>query len=333
MLYDIPWESAGFSLIIWTGLFLGFLHSIMPCEEKAVFCFYAFGVARDWRQAFRIVNFYGAGLFVVNFLIGGIITYVGAIFGAFISIEEFRFVWNGIAAGVLILSGTIMLIQLKKKRYFPHSDQFQELSESLTTLRSRKRTAFLLGMLAAIPPCIFETAVYLQAISISVNYGWGNGTWTVFFFGIGTWLGLYPLTLVGTASGKISKVLKGSMMNRLQERMNGQTNESRAMDSGISTEQNNSIDLDLNEEKDETHSTPNITLNVGPSYSSKYTTDPEKEKKKKKAIRRSKYSRLEMFSAWTMIVFGVVFLLLAFFRVDIIPLESVPTNVPWPFPK
>lgn len=299
LILDTPLDYAGFSLLVWTGLFLGFLHSIIPCNDKVVFCFYAFGVARDWKQAFRIINYYGTGLFLMNFVIGGIVSYFGAIFGALINIENYRFIWNGISSSILIIGGTIMLIQLKRKTYWPHSDQFQELTESLPTLRTRKRTAFLLGLLAGIPPCIFETAVYLQAVTISVGYGWGNGTWLVFFFGVGTWLGLYPLALVGTASGRISKALQGSTMQRIQEKLR-------------SINKNQTYSLKGDEDK-------KIDLEVG-------------ESKAKTLSKLSSSSKIEYISAVVMILFGVIFLLLAIFQVEIIPPENIPTNVPWPFP-
>jgi len=289
MILQVPWASPGFSLIVWGGLFLGILHTIMPCEDKFIFCFYAFGVARDWKQAFRIVNFYGAGLFLMNLAIGTIISYFAALAGNLI--REYRFIWNGAAGLVMILSGIIMLVQLKRKTYWPHSDQLQELTESLGTLRAKKRTGFLLGLLAGIPPCIFEGAVYIQTALNSASYGWGNGAWTVFFFGIGTWIGLYPLALVGTASGKLAKAMQGSSMQKIQERMK--------------RKRNSKHDLQVNAEEKE----PSI---------------PEENRK----IANS--SKIEYISGVIMMLFGLVFLVLALFGIDLIPPSNVP-QLPWPF--
>ncbi|MHA1521357.1 MAG: urease accessory protein UreH domain-containing protein [Promethearchaeota archaeon] len=298
---EIPLDSVGFSLILWTGLFFGILHTIIPCNEKFVFCFYAFGVARDWKQAFRIVNFYGAGLMLMNLLIGGSVSYIGAVVSSFFDVHEnFRFVWNGISGFVLILSGTIMFIQLKRKKYWPHSDQFQELTENLGTLKTRKRTSFLLGMLAGIPPCLFEMAIYGWAITFSASYGWGNGTWTVFFYGIGTWLGLYPLALLVSAGGKLSKSLKGSTIQRLQEKI------------GL--------------RKTEISSVEYIEGSNGLNSANKTVSSIKKAGK-------SRYSRIELLSAWALIFLGVVFLILAIFGIDILPTEIMPTGAPWPFPN
>ncbi len=313
MITEIPLDSVGFSLILWTGLFFGILHTIIPCNEKFVFCFYAFGVARDWKQAFRIVNFYGAGLMLMNLLIGGTVSYIGAVVSSFFDVhEDFRFVWNGISGFVLILSGTIMFIQLKRKKYWPHTDQFQELTENLGTLKSRKRTSFLLGMLAGIPPCLFEMAIYGWAITFSASYGWGNGTWTVFFYGIGTWLGLYPLALLVSAGGKLSKAFKGSTLQRMQEKMGMRKTETSPIEK-----------VEIAEEAENDANSSVIDS----------TTKPDSSNKKKKKKGHTRSSLIELLSAWALILLGILFLFLAFFKIDILPTELMPSNAPWPFPN
>jgi sulfite exporter TauE/SafE/preprotein translocase subunit Sss1 len=288
-----------FILVFWTGIFLGILHTIMPCEDKAIFCFYAFGVSRDWKQAFRIVNFYGAGLFLMNLIIGAIISYLGAAAGVLLSPYINPFTWNKIAAGTLILSGIIMIIQLSRKIYFPHTDQMQELGESLHTLKSRKRTAFLLGLLAGIPPCLFELAIYLQAINISIVYGWGNGTLSVFFFGIGTWVGLYPLALLGTASGRLSNYIQKNIMEN--------------------TNSNSFI-------------VRRLGLNPQVLNKSKSNSKEETPQEKEKNLRRSKWKEfltIEMFSALALILLGLIFMILAILKITIFPETTI--NPPPPF--
>lgn len=282
LILAVPWDSGGFFFIIWIGLFLGVLHTIMPCEDKFIFCFYAFGVARDWKQAFRMVNFYGAGLFIMNMVLGTIITWFSKIVGETFTIEST--IWNFLAAFSLTLSGIIMMYQIRKKTYWPHSDQFQELTESISTLRAKKRTALLLGLLAGIPPCIFELGVYLEAAFLAGEYGWGNGVWIIFFFGIGTWLGLYPLVFIGSMSGKLSKSMKNSSIQRLQQKLKNKIRRQKK---------------DINEEQDD-------------------------------QVEVSNYSKLEYFSAWSLIGIGVVFLLFGIFKVELIQDEDV-THIPWPF--
>ena len=54
--------------------------------------------------------------------------------------------------------------QIEFTKSMPQGDTPQELIENLPTLRSRKRTSFLLGILAGIPPCIFEIEIYKKNI-------------------------------------------------------------------------------------------------------------------------------------------------------------------------
>lgn len=263
----------------------------MPCEDKGIFCFYAFGVSRDWKQAFRILNFYGFGLFLANITIGTILSYFAAGLGSFFRDNVNRFTWNAISSFSLIVSGTIMIVQIYRKRYWPHSEQYQELTESIGTLRAKKRTAFLLGMLAGIPPCIFEIAVYIHAMSFAIQYGWGNGVWTVFFFGIGTWVGLFPLAILGTISGKFSNFLKNANLRRKF----------------------------IKKQKEGAHMGEN-----------KVSTNDQQEISKSFSSTPFGYSRLEFFSGALLIILGVIFLILALLQIDIFYWTETP-RVPAPF--
>ncbi|MHA1766153.1 MAG: urease accessory protein UreH domain-containing protein [Promethearchaeota archaeon] len=291
MLADVAWGYGPFAFVIWTGFFLGILHTIMPCEDKFIFCFYAFGVSRDWKQAFRIVNFYGFGLFLTNFIIGAILSYISSILGLTL-LENFNgYFINALSGITLIISGIIMIFQLKKNRYWPHSEQLQELIENLPTLRSRKRTGFLLGVLAGIPPCIFEIAIYTHASLLSIEYGWGNGLWTIFFFGIGTWLGLIPLAFLGTMSGGIAKFFQKTSIARFQFKFKH-------------IKRKNQI---LNQEQED------LEIDA--------TNDSEK---------KHNNFKIENISAGLMIIIGVLLVILAWLNVDIIPIKEIP-EVTWPF--
>ena len=301
MLLDVAWGYGPFTFVIWTGFFLGVLHTIMPCEDKFIFCFYAFGVSRDWKQAFRIVNFYGFGLFLTNFIIGAILSYISSIIGLTVFENLNPYIINALSGLTLIFSGLIMIYQIKKKRYWPHSEQLQELIENLPTLRSRKRTSFLLGILAGIPPCIFEIAIYVHASILSIEYGWGNGVWTVFFFGIGTWLGLIPLALLGTMSGKVSRFFQKTSFSSFHFKSNLMKKKDNY--------QNIEAESELESEKE---------------------TEINNDVKKKKSKKFKNNFGIETISAGLMIVIGILFLLFAFLKVDIIPISEVP-DVTWPF--
>jgi sulfite exporter TauE/SafE len=312
LLYTSTFNYPTFALIAWTGIFLGILHTIMPCEDKAIFCFYSFGVSRDWKQAFRILNFYGFGLFLMNLVIGVIISYFAAGIGSFLSDKVDRFVWNGVASFSLIISGFIMLYQIYRKKYWPHTEQFQELTESLGTLRARKRTAFLLGLMAGIPPCIFEIAVYVHAMSFAAQYGWGNGVWVVFFFGIGTWFGLIPLAIIGSAGGRINKMLKGTSMRKIFDRSKKlEKQKKQAQIEKLNSDPDNEAELN----------------GEGKDTNTKALEDLEKDDNE--ADDGSHISKLEFFSAASLIGLGLVFLILALLRVDIFDLST--PRVPAPF--
>jgi len=264
----------------------------MPCEDKFIFCFYAFGVSRDWKQAFRIVNFYGFGLFLTNFIIGAILSYISSILGLTLLENINGYLINALSGLTLIISGIIMIFQLRKNKYWPHSEQLQELIENLPTLRSRKRTGFLLGVLAGIPPCIFEIAIYTHASLLSIEYGWGNGLWTIFFFGIGTWLGLIPLALLGTMSGGVAKFFQKTSIARFQFKFKH-------------LKKKNQI---LNQEQD------NLEMDAE-------INDSEKEHNNFK---------IENISAGLMIIIGVLLIIFAWLNLDIIPIKEIP-EVMWLF--
>lgn len=181
-------------LVFWPGFFLGILHTLLPCEDKAIFFFYTFGTSRDSKHAFRILMAYGFGLLCTNMIIGTIASFGGLIFGG---LNEY--VTNGFGAISIIISGIIMLFQNKSLRLMPHHQQGKEISESFKESNGQfsKKTAFLLGVLAGIPPCVFELAIYSQALTFSASSGILNGIFVVFFFGIGTWIGLFPLATFG----------------------------------------------------------------------------------------------------------------------------------------
>lgn len=178
-------------LVFWPGFVLGILHTLIPCEDKTIFIFYTFGVSRDMKEAFKILTAYGFGLLCANMVIGTIVSAFGdLIFSSFSPLFQ-----NEIGALFIIISGSFFLIQVIRKKYYPHSHQNKEIKETFKQRsgRFRKRTSFFLGFLAGIPPCIFEIIIYGWA----ANAGIPNGIGLVFFFGIGTWLGLFPLASFG----------------------------------------------------------------------------------------------------------------------------------------
>jgi sulfite exporter TauE/SafE len=192
-------------LVFWPGFFLGILHTLLPCEDKAIFFFYTFGTSRDSKESFKILTAYGFGLLLSNLIIGTIASFGGMIFE---NLNED--VTNGFGAISVIISGVIMLFQNKSKRLIPHHQQGNEISETFKQRNGQfqKKTAFILGMVAGIPPCVFELAIYTQAFTFSASSGVINGIFVVFFFGIGTWIGLFPLAAFGMVGPVARNYLK-----------------------------------------------------------------------------------------------------------------------------
>lgn len=252
-------------LVFWPGFFLGILHTLLPCEDKAIFFFYTFGTSRDSKHAFRILMAYGLGLLCTNMLIGTIAAFGGLIFGGLN-----QYVTNGFGAISIIVSGIIMLFQNKSLRLRPHYKQGNEISESFKESNGhfRKKTAFLLGVLAGIPPCVFELAIYTQALTFSASSGILNGIFVVFFFGIGTWIGLFPLA----AFGLIAPAAKNYLNRKKTEGL------SRASETESENKKNN-----------------------------------------------GNLSKIELISALSLIILGVIFLVLAIMQINIFTWPEVPS--------
>ncbi|MBD3352438.1 MAG: hypothetical protein GF364_13200, partial [Candidatus Lokiarchaeota archaeon] len=124
---------------------------------------------------------------------------IASIMGGIFFTNINQYINNGLGAASIIISGIIMLIQVQKRTFRPHSQQTDEIEETFkeTNGNFQKRTALFLGLLAGIPPCVFEVAIYSQAVTFSASSGIINGIMVVFFFGIGTWIGLFPLAAFG----------------------------------------------------------------------------------------------------------------------------------------
>ncbi|MHA1734133.1 MAG: urease accessory protein UreH domain-containing protein [Promethearchaeota archaeon] len=189
--------------MFWPSFMLGLFHAIFPCEDKAIFGFYAFGVSRDWRSALNLINFFGLGLIVGNLLVSLVfIFFIGGIVLDFLP-ENFL---NYLAAGTMMIAGIVMFVLVSRDKIGsePTSEDFGEF------VSGKKRHAFLLGVLSGIPPCFMELTIYIQAALWSAQSGWYTGLAGVLFFGVGTWLGLFPLGLVGILGSETKKKVKKS---------------------------------------------------------------------------------------------------------------------------
>ena len=183
------------------AFFLGILHTAIPCEDKAIFFFWSFGISKTPTRSLFILILYGFGLIFSNMIIA-----TGTVLISFIpqillpGMIPDPHVINFFGAVVSMSAGMMLLFYIIRRGYFPHSKRKEEISQLNW---EKKKTPYLFGILAGFAPCIFELIVYSWCLQYSLSGGFGfiDGILTVFYFSLGTFVGLFPLALAkhGTA--------------------------------------------------------------------------------------------------------------------------------------
>ncbi|MFX1339540.1 MAG: sulfite exporter TauE/SafE family protein [Promethearchaeota archaeon] len=180
-------------IIFFPALLLGLLHTLSPCEDKSIFCFYTFGITKETRKSLFILILYGLGLMTANLTIAIITILISLvpliIFPTFVA-DPFAIIFFGAFSSTFVAIGFLFFIT--RRDYEPHS----KLRKQFSNLDwDKKRTPYLLGVLSGFPPCIFELFIYSQCLIFSLSYGFVEALLTVFYFSIGTFIGLFPLAL------------------------------------------------------------------------------------------------------------------------------------------
>lgn len=191
-------------LIIFIPAFtLGFLHTAIPCEDKAIFFFWSFGIAKNPKRSMLILALYGIGLMSSNMIIA-----VGTILATSVPklvIPGFipdPYVINFFGAFTSMFAGIILLFIITRRGYMPHS----KYSKSIVNLNwESKKTPYFFGILVGFAPCIFELIVYSWCVQYSLGYGFLEGFLIVFYFSFGTFVGLFPLALAKQGTSHIVK--------------------------------------------------------------------------------------------------------------------------------
>ncbi|TFG19550.1 MAG: hypothetical protein EU530_05910 [Promethearchaeota archaeon] len=178
-------------LVYWPGFVLGFLHSCVPCYDKTMFCFYAFGISREPKDAFKILGSYSTGILLSNMLIGTIIT----TFGSIILKRIDPLISSQIGALVMVAASIYLLVQVLRRKFHPHSKQNGGIVKKFQENGSehRVRTGFLLGIFAGLTPCLFEVAIFTYAAGIGID----NGLILITFYAIGALVGMFPFAIFG----------------------------------------------------------------------------------------------------------------------------------------
>jgi len=192
-----------FIIIFLPAFLLGILHTIVPCEDKAIFFFWSFGISKTPRRSLNILVLYGFGLISSNMIIA-----MGTILLSFIprliapGLIFNPFAVNFLGAVVSMFAGIFLLFFVTTRNYMPHSKQSKDIG---TLDWEKNQTPYLFGILAGFAPCIFELIIYTQCLQFSLGYGFIEGLLIVFYFSLGTFIGLFPLALAKYGTSQIVK--------------------------------------------------------------------------------------------------------------------------------
>lgn len=199
-------------IILLPAFVIGILHTLMPCEDKAIFFFWSFGISKDVKNSLLILVLYGFGLIGANMSIAFItviLTFIPRIFG----FVPQPYAINFFGAFSSTFAAIFLLFFIMRRDYAPHNHYKEEL---IKLNWKKKRTPFLFGMLAGYPPCIFELFIYSQCFTWSLSYGFLEGLLTVFYFSIGTFIGLFPLAL---AKQGTTQIIRGKEREQRRDKL------------------------------------------------------------------------------------------------------------------
>ncbi|MHA1471607.1 MAG: urease accessory protein UreH domain-containing protein [Promethearchaeota archaeon] len=182
---------------------LGILHTAIPCEDKAIFFFWSFGIAKNPIKSIFILGLYGLGLICANMILASITVFITQVPRfVFPGFTPDPYLINFFGAFTSMLAGVAILFFLTRRDYMPHSRYSQEIP-SLDW--ERKKTPYFFGILAGFAPCIFDLIIYSQSFQLSLGYGFIEGLLVVFYYSIGTFVGLFPFALAKYGTAQIVK--------------------------------------------------------------------------------------------------------------------------------
>ena len=190
-------------VIFLPAFLLGILHTAIPCEDKAIFFFWSLGIAKTPTKSIYILALYGLGLICANMIIASVTVFITQV-PRFIlpTFAPDPYIINFFGAFTSLLVGIVILFFLKKRDYMPHSRYSQEIP---TLDWELKKTPYFFGILAGFAPCIFELIIYSQSFQFSLAHGFIEGLLVVFYFSLGTFVGLFPLALAKYGTSQMVK--------------------------------------------------------------------------------------------------------------------------------
>lgn len=184
---------------------IGILHTTIPCEDKAIFFFWSFGISKNSKKSALILVLYGLGLVGANLIIATITTII-SITPQFI-LPHFRmdpYILSFLGALTSTIAAIILFIIIIKSNYTQKIHA--RYKDTIITFNWEKfRTPFLFGALVGLAPCIFEFFIYSQAVILATTKGFLMGPIYVFYFGIGTFVGLIFIALIKRGTSRYIK--------------------------------------------------------------------------------------------------------------------------------
>ncbi|MBY9007757.1 MAG: sulfite exporter TauE/SafE family protein [Candidatus Lokiarchaeota archaeon] len=208
MINQIIWDPL-FLTVLFSALALGILHTILPCEDKAIFLFWSLGISKSPKKSVLILVLYGLGLISANLIIAMFSIMITNIPLALLNFTPDPHAFNLFGAISSLIAATFLLLLIYRGTYIPHAHQTNgQLPHKFNW--SSLKTPFIFGNLAGFAPCIFEFFIYSKAIELSISRHFLGGIAYVLFFSIGTFIGLFPLALAKLGTSQIIKRKKDS---------------------------------------------------------------------------------------------------------------------------
>ncbi len=182
-------------IIFLPAFLLGILHTFIPCEDKTILLFWSLGISKSARKSLFILALYGIGLIIANLTIAFgtvLVSIIPRIIFPQALFDPYSIVFFGALSSTFV--AIFMLFFLTRVDYTPHSHSKEiRLIQNLNW--DKYRTPLFMGILAGFPPCIFELFIYSQCLTLSLSYGYAEAILSVFYFALGTVIGLFPLAL------------------------------------------------------------------------------------------------------------------------------------------
>ena len=153
--------------------------------------FWSFGITKEPKNSVLILILYGIGLITANLTIAVItilISLIPLILLPNVVSDPYAITFFGAFSSTFV--AIFVLFFITRSDYLPHSRRKEDI---LDLDWDKRRTPYIFGLLAGFPPCIFELYIYSQCLVYTLSYGWFEGFVVVFYFSLGTFIGLFPL--------------------------------------------------------------------------------------------------------------------------------------------